>query len=110
MACLIARLLQPDLFFWGICLKSLVYAAPVENLDDLRNRLIAGRNSIIKEPGLFVRLRQCLRRDRMLVRATLHVLFNKSMFLLSPCIFETKGFSKIIKRQNILSIVQVIVP
>lgn len=50
-----------DFFVWGY-LKSLVYATPVENLDDLRNRIIAGCNSIRNDPGVFERVRQSMTR------------------------------------------------
>lgn len=50
-----------DYFLWGH-LKSLVYTTPVENVDDLRNRIIAGCNTIRNDPGVFERVRQSMRR------------------------------------------------
>lgn len=50
-----------DFFLWGH-LKSLVYATPLENVEDLRNRIIARCNSIKTDPGVFERVRQSMRR------------------------------------------------
>lgn len=50
-----------DYFLWGH-LKSLVYTTPVENVEDLRNRIIAGCNLIRNDPGVFERVRQSMRR------------------------------------------------
>lgn len=50
-----------DFCIWGF-LKSLVYSTPVENIDDLRNRIIAGCETIRNTPGIFARIRQSMRR------------------------------------------------
>ena len=50
-----------DFFLWGH-LKSIVYATPVENVEDLSNRIIAGCNSIRNDPGIFERVRHSMRR------------------------------------------------
>ena len=50
-----------DYFLWGH-LKSLVYSRPVENVDDLRDRIIAGCNSIRNDPAVFERVRESMRR------------------------------------------------
>ncbi|KAJ8962394.1 hypothetical protein NQ318_018378 [Aromia moschata] len=41
---------------------SLVYATPLENVEDLRNRIIAGCNSIRIDPGVFERVRRSMKR------------------------------------------------
>ncbi|EFN68758.1 Cytosolic endo-beta-N-acetylglucosaminidase [Camponotus floridanus] len=43
-------------------LKSLVYTTPVENVEDLRNRINDGCNSIRNDPGIFERVRLSMRR------------------------------------------------
>lgn len=50
-----------DYFLWGY-LKSLVYKTPVENEDDLRNRIVNGCNSIRNIPRIFERMRDSMRR------------------------------------------------
>lgn len=50
-----------DFFLWGH-LKSLVYATPVENVEDLENRIVASCNLIRNDPGIFERVRQSMRR------------------------------------------------
>ncbi|EZA55638.1 hypothetical protein X777_04330, partial [Ooceraea biroi] len=41
-----------DFFLWGQ-LKSLVYATPIQNEEDLRNRIIDGCERIRNTPGIF---------------------------------------------------------
>lgn len=50
-----------DYFFWGY-LKSLVYATPVIDEDDLRDRIINCSTIIRNTPGIFERVRQSMRR------------------------------------------------
>ncbi|KYN14888.1 hypothetical protein ALC57_12900 [Trachymyrmex cornetzi] len=50
-----------DYFLWGH-LKSLVYTIPIENENDLRNRIVASCEAIRNTPGIFERARQSLRR------------------------------------------------
>lgn len=50
-----------DFCIWGH-LKSLVYTTPIECVNDLRNRIIAGCETIQNTPGIFQRLRQSMRR------------------------------------------------
>jgi hypothetical protein len=51
-----------DFFLWGH-LKSLIYtAAPIQNQEDLRNRIVAGCETIRNTPGIFERVRQSMRR------------------------------------------------
>src|SRR6195952_3782061 len=50
-----------DFCVWGY-VKSLVYTTPVENVDDLRNRIVDGCNTIRNNPGIFWRIRASLRR------------------------------------------------
>ncbi|KYN29267.1 hypothetical protein ALC57_01390, partial [Trachymyrmex cornetzi] len=50
-----------DYFLWGH-LKSLVYTTPIENENDLRNRIVASCEAIRNTPGIFERVRQSLRR------------------------------------------------
>lgn len=50
-----------DFFLWGH-LKSLVYTTPVENVDNLRNRIIEACDTIRNTPGIFERVRQCIGR------------------------------------------------
>lgn len=54
---------SPDLNPLDFCiLKSLVYSTPVENVGDLRNRIIARCETIRNTPGQFARIRQSMRR------------------------------------------------
>lgn len=50
-----------DFFMWGH-LKSLVYTTPLNNVDDLRNRIINGFETIRNTPGVFERVRASMRR------------------------------------------------
>ena len=50
-----------DYFLWGH-LKSLVYIIPIENENDLRNRIVASCEAIRNTPGIFERVRQSLKR------------------------------------------------
>ncbi|EZA46903.1 hypothetical protein X777_01029 [Ooceraea biroi] len=50
-----------DFFLWGQ-LKSLVYATPIQNEEDLRNRIIDGYKRIRNTPGIFERVRQSMER------------------------------------------------
>ena len=50
-----------DFFLWEH-LKSLVYTTPIENLHDLRNRIVASRETIRNTPGIFERVRQSMGR------------------------------------------------
>lgn len=50
-----------DYCIWGF-LKSLVYSNPVENVEDLRNRITAGCETIRNTVGIFQRIRQSMRR------------------------------------------------
>lgn len=50
-----------DFFLWGH-LKSLVYHTPVENEQDLRQRIINGCNQIRNTPGIFERVRNSIHR------------------------------------------------
>lgn len=50
-----------DFCIWGY-LKSLIYTNPVENIDDLRNRIVAGCETIRNSPGIFHRIRNSMRR------------------------------------------------
>ncbi|EZA50509.1 hypothetical protein X777_10702 [Ooceraea biroi] len=50
-----------DFFLWGQ-LKSLVYATPIQNEEDLRNRIIDGCERIRNTPGIFERVRQSMER------------------------------------------------
>lgn len=50
-----------DFCIWGY-LKSLVYSSPVENIDDLRNRIIAGCATIRNSPQIFQRIRNSMRK------------------------------------------------
>lgn len=50
-----------DFFLWGY-LKSLVYTTPVENLEDLQNRILQGCDVIRNTPGIFESVRQSMRR------------------------------------------------
>ena len=50
-----------DYFLWGH-LKSLVYIIPIENENDLRNRIVASCEAIRNTPGIFERVHQSLRR------------------------------------------------
>lgn len=50
-----------DFFLWGY-LKSLVYTTPIENLEDLQNRILRGCDIIRNTPGIFERVRQSMRR------------------------------------------------
>ena len=50
-----------DFYFWGH-LKSLVYSTPINNVEDLRQRIIDCCNSIKQKPGIFERVRQSMRR------------------------------------------------
>ncbi|XP_023313209.1 uncharacterized protein LOC111693200 [Anoplophora glabripennis] len=50
-----------DFFFWGH-LKTLVYATPVENVDQLRERIVASCDIIRNTPEIFLRVRQSMRR------------------------------------------------
>ncbi|KAJ8980567.1 hypothetical protein NQ317_013074, partial [Molorchus minor] len=51
-----------DFFLWGGHLKSLLYNTPLKNVEDLRNRIIAGCNSIRNDAGVFERVRLSMRR------------------------------------------------
>lgn len=50
-----------DYFFWGH-LKSLVYATPAVDEEDLRNRILINVNFIRNTPGILERVRQSMRR------------------------------------------------
>ena len=50
-----------DFFLWGH-LTTLVYATPVDHVDDLLPRIVDGCNTIRTTPGLLERLRQSLLR------------------------------------------------
>lgn len=50
-----------DFFLWGH-LKTLVYETSVHNINDLRERIIAGCNVIQATPQIFLRVRNSLRR------------------------------------------------
>lgn len=50
-----------DFCIWGF-LKTLVYSTPVENIDDLRDRIIVACETIRNTPGLFQRIRNSIRR------------------------------------------------
>lgn len=50
-----------DYFFWGY-LKSLVYATPVVDENDLRNRIVDSSNIIRNTPGIFERVRHSMER------------------------------------------------
>jgi len=50
-----------DFYLWGH-VKSLVYATPVESLDQLQERIIAAFTKIKNTPGTFHRVRRSLRR------------------------------------------------
>lgn len=50
-----------DYFLWGH-LKTLVYATPVENVDQLRERIVVSCDIIRNTPGIFLRVRQSMRR------------------------------------------------
>lgn len=50
-----------DFYFWGH-LKPLVYRTPVENIEDLRNRIIVACDIIRNTPGIFERVRGSMRR------------------------------------------------
>lgn len=50
-----------DFYFWGH-LKSLVYSTPIETLEQLRNRIIEGCETIRNIPRIFERVRQSMRR------------------------------------------------
>lgn len=56
----------PDLIPFDFCiwvyLKSLVYFTPVEKAEDLRNRIFAEYKRLRNTPGIFVRIRQSMRR------------------------------------------------
>ncbi|KAJ8978460.1 hypothetical protein NQ317_002914 [Molorchus minor] len=49
-------------FFFSSHLKTLVYATPVENIDQLRERIVASCDIIRNTPGIFLRVRQSMRR------------------------------------------------
>ena len=57
---------SPDLnpldYFLGGHLKSLVYTTPIENENDLRNRIVVSCEAIRNTPGIFERVPQSLRR------------------------------------------------
>lgn len=50
-----------DFYLWGH-LKTLVYGTPVETLEQLRNRIIDGCETIRNTPGIFDRVRRSMRR------------------------------------------------
>lgn len=50
-----------DFCIWGF-LKTLVYVTPVENVEDLRGRIIASCDTIRNTPGLFQNIRNSMRR------------------------------------------------
>ncbi|KYN32135.1 hypothetical protein ALC56_13513, partial [Trachymyrmex septentrionalis] len=50
-----------DYFLWGHP-KSLVYTTPIENENNLRNRIVALCEAIRNTPRIFERARQSLRR------------------------------------------------
>lgn len=50
-----------DFYLWGH-LKSLVYSSPVNDVDTLRNRLVAGCETIRSAPGIWERVRQSMSR------------------------------------------------
>lgn len=50
-----------DFCIWGH-LKTLVYKNPVEDVEDLRNRIIASCRTIQETPGIFDRIRESMRR------------------------------------------------
>lgn len=50
-----------DFFLWGH-LKSLVYSTPVDNIEELRARILNGIATIQQTPGIFERVRQSMRR------------------------------------------------
>lgn len=50
-----------DFFVWGY-LKSLVYRTPVDNIEDLRERIVAGCEVIRQKPGVFEKMRQSMRK------------------------------------------------
>lgn len=50
-----------DYFLWGH-LKSLVYRTPVQNIEDLRNRIFESCSIIKQTPGIFERVRQSMLR------------------------------------------------
>lgn len=50
-----------DFFLWGH-LKSLVYRNPIDNVEELRNRIITSCDIIRQTPGIFERVRQSMRR------------------------------------------------
>lgn len=50
-----------DFFLWGH-LKSIVYSTPINTIDDLRNRIIGGFETIRNTPGMLERVRQSMRR------------------------------------------------
>ena len=50
-----------DFFLWGH-LKTLVYATPVDHVDDLPPRIVDGCNTIRTTPGLLARVRQSMLR------------------------------------------------
>jgi hypothetical protein len=49
-----------DFCIWGY-LKSLIYSRPVEDINDLRNRIVAGCETIKNSPGIFERIRNSMR-------------------------------------------------
>lgn len=50
-----------DFFLWGH-LKSIVYASPVQSVEELRDRIVNGFNTIRQTPGIFQRVRESMRR------------------------------------------------
>lgn len=50
-----------DFCIWGH-LKTLVYSTPVQNVEDLRHRIIQACNEIRNTPGIFERIRRSMRR------------------------------------------------
>jgi len=50
-----------DFFFWGH-LKTLVYQTPVNNMEELRNRITISCEIITNTPGIFQRVRSNMRK------------------------------------------------
>ena len=75
-----------DYFLWGYQ-KSLVYITPIENENDLRNRIVAPCETIRNTPGIFEHVHQFLRRRLGMYRgarwtfSTIHliVLFHQKI-------------------------------
>lgn len=73
MAPRVPYLIRLDFFLWEH-LKSLVYTSTTpDNLNDLRNRIIQGFETIQNTPGIFKRVRTSMRRR---METCVMVLFN----------------------------------